>query len=596
MSTYDDIQKDPFYRTNMAAMFGRWQKMAESDAFAAAFGAQSGEAKERLMDILHGMQDIYGANYVEDAKDGLKEGQKMKSFLSRKLPADNAAGRRNEQSFYDALKQVAKQNKVPMKTFFEDLHYMNEKLDLGLDMKKLDPELVVPKVKNLGEYNWTNYAKAHLIAPPYSPKQKQEYLAKAMAGAFLAGEKKRNPNAKETEFSKANAATMTKYIAEKPLFKKLCADRKTVDRLLAEGAKDPDRLFDDAVRIRRPFYKIGTEKCRGILQNLQKMQPLMDGADEYDAKWRALQESISSIDLTSNEPAKSGELKLQEILDKTADFMKGKKSLRKSEEHRNCFDQSLDVLAELAKGSPQAEAQAQVLVDRINEVRKGHDSKYQNIGIRSYGVNNVWKHSNSEDDKLIDDYYNGIKYKGGVKPKIRRYSRNVFEGYPMNDFSLLERVPKDINAKKVRRGARDLNEFLKAKDDKGNDYKMPLEDVKAHLAGILSLSDCKMYFREAKTIGHSDVVFDEDAYNAGIFPYVMDPAIGALARKYATLEARRQLSGGSEDVLDINIKQLKKDYADARKEYGEPDLPGQPEQEEPKKEGSKKPAGPQAGV
>ena len=42
MSTYDDIQKDPFYRTNMAAMFGRWQKIAESDAFISPSGPAAG--------------------------------------------------------------------------------------------------------------------------------------------------------------------------------------------------------------------------------------------------------------------------------------------------------------------------------------------------------------------------------------------------------------------------------------------------------------------------------------------------------------------------------------------------------------------------
>ena len=251
MSTYDNITEDPFYRTNMAPMFGRWQKLAESPAFMEAFGAQAETAKEQLMDALYGMQDAY-SGYVEDIRDGIRAAQGLKSFLGRKLP--------NGKTFYDALKQTAKQNKVPLKSFYEDLHYMNEKLDLGMDMQKLDPELVVPKVRGIGEYNWENYAKAHLVSPPYSPKQKREYLAMAMAGAFLAGEKKRNPNAKETEFSKANAAAMTKYILGRPAFSQLAQDPNMVDKLLEKGAKDPDRLFDEAVRLKRPFYNIGADK------------------------------------------------------------------------------------------------------------------------------------------------------------------------------------------------------------------------------------------------------------------------------------------------------------------------------------------------
>jgi len=592
MSTYDKIDKDPFYRTRMAAVYGRWQKLADSGAFETAFGAAGAEAKEQLKNILYGAQDAYGSDSVEGAKEGITEAQKMKSFLSRKLPGGK--------TYYDALKKAAKDQKIPMKTFFEDLHFMNEKLDMGLDMPKLDKDLVVPKVRNIGEYNWENYAKAHLVSLPYSPKQKQEYLAKAMAGAFLAGEKKRNPNAKETPFSLASARNAAKYIMDKPGFKRLTADPSKVDKLLAEGAKDPDKLFDEAVRVNRPFYNIGRDKTREILSNLKKMQPLMDGADAYDSKWAALQESISSIDLKSNDPALSGEMKLQEILNRTTDFMKGKKSLRKSEEHRNCFDQSLDVLAELAKGSAQAEAQAQVLIDRTNEVRKGHNKDHKPIGLRSYGMSNVWKHTNSEDDKLVEDYYNGLKYEDGEKPLIQRRTRYVFEEYPEGgDFSLLKRAPKGISPKKVRRGARDLHEFLE-------DKPLSHDDVKTYLAGIFSLSDCQMYFREAREIGKSDVVFDEGQYAAGILTYLADPGMDALATKYASPEARRALSGGSEDILSIKagkIVHLKEELEAYRKEAEGPKAEGEgkakpegPKAEEGKKQGDAKPQGPQAGA
>ena len=457
---------------------------------------------------------------MEDGKAGLKEAQKMKSFLNRKLPREAApAGRR------------------------------------------------VPKVRNIGEYNWENYAKAHLLHQPYSPKLKRENLAKAMAGAFLAGEKKRNPNGKEYELNRNNADNMTKYIMDKPAFKRLCADLNTVDQLLVKGAKDPDALFDDAVRIRLPFYKIGDEKCREILGNLMKMYPLMDGANAYDAKWRALSESIATIDLTSDDPKLSGSGKLQEILDRTTEFMKGKKSLRKSGEKQNCFDLSLDVLGELAKASPQAEAHAQVLVDRINEVRKGHDRKYQNIGIRSYGVKSIWRHTNSEDDKLVNDYYNELKYEDGVRPKVRRYERHVFEPYPMGDFTLLERAPQGVALQKVRRIAtKDLHEYMENK-------VLPEGDAITFVSAVLALSDTKMYYRESGTIGRSDVVIDEGVYKNNVMKYVMDPATMQLAQKYASPQARLALTGGSDDVLNINIKQLKKEFADIKKEMAEAQNP-----------------------
>lgn len=576
MSTLDTLTNDPHYKTKMAVIVGRWQKMIESPTFWRGFGPQGDEAKEQLKNAIYGMQDAY-SGYVEDIKDGITAAQGLKPFLNRRTA--------NGKTFYAALKQAAKASRIPMRTFYEDLHYMNEKLDIGLDMKKLDPELVPPKTHIPGENTWENYAKAHLVNPPYSPKQKAQYLAKAMAGAFLAGEKKRNANAKETEFNRENADKMAKYIMDKPAFKLLSQDTDLVTRMLREGAKDPDKLFDEAVRFKRPFYNIGEDKCREILGNLKKMEPLMDEADAYDDKWRTLRESIRSIDLESDDPALSGEMKLQEIMNNTTAFMKGKKSLRRNEEQQNCFDQSLDVLAELSKGSKQAECEAQILINRINKVRSGHDKKHKDIGLRNYGVSNIWKHTNSEDDILVNDYYDKLKYKDGVRPVIQRESRYVFEPYPQDDFSQLERMPSGIAPKKLRRAAtRDLHDYME-KD------VLPTGDAMTFVAAVLALSDTKMYFRESREIGKSDVVIDEGAYNQNIMKYVTDPAVMQLAQKYASREARLALTGGSDDVLNVNIKQLKQEYAAAKKELAEAQNPAGAH----KAEGAR-PEGPQIGL
>jgi hypothetical protein len=134
------------------------------------------------------------------------------------------------------------------------------------------------------------------------------------------------------------------------------------------------------------------------------------------------------------------------------------------------------------------------------------------------------------------------------------------------------------------------------------------------VAAVLALSDTKMYFRESGTIGRSEVVIDEGAYKDNVFKYIVDPAVMTLAKKYASPEARLALTGGSDDVLNVNIKQLKKEYADVKKQLAEAQNPAgaekaggaeaaQPKgaeaaQPEGQKQGQnvpKKPAGPQAG-
>ena len=552
MSTYNKIISDPFYRTVMASMVGRWEDFANSSGFERVFGAQTDAAREELKNIIHGMQDACGQR-SEHIEAGISAAKGMKDFLMRKTPQ----GR----TYYQVLKKAAKINKMPMENFFKDLHYMNETLDLGLNMQKLDPESVVPKVA-VEAGSWEIYALEHLTRPPYSPKERVECLARAFAGVFLAGEKTRNPAAKEYPLSRVNADRMTKYIMQQPAFKRLTKDPRVVDELLEKGRVKPDLLFDDVVRCRQPFYKIEEpDKYREILGNLKKMEPLMDNANAYDAKWKALRESISSIDLNHADPEKYGERKLQEILDKTTAFMKGKKSLRQNQVHAKCFDQSLDILAELAKGSRYAEAEAQSLVDRINEVRSNKDNNYRNIGLRSYGATHIQKHTTSRDENLINNYINNRKYKDGVKPEIEREVRMVFQPYPKNDFSLLHAAPKEMKAEKVRHAANRYRKFLLSeKEISGLHVRVFPNDIRKGLAGILALSECQMYVRESKKTGESDVVLDKDFLDKKQWQYFNDAALTPLVQKYSKIEARRQLSNGSNDILDVNVNQLREEF------------------------------------
>lgn len=249
--------------------------------------------------------------------------------------------------------------------------------------------------------------------------------------------------------------------------------------------------------------------------------------------------------------------KLQEILDNTTAFMKGKKSLRSTEEERKAFDQSLDILAELGKCNGHTKAAAQQLLDRTNEVRIGHNSDYVTTTLGSYGEKNIAKHTNLEDEETVSRYQ--AKFAKPKQPVGKEYVHRVFEPYPDQDFTQLERVPKGIAAIKVRHAIQACNDFM-------SDKQMSKPEAANQLATILALSECQMYFRERKTIGMSDVVINSADYNVAYMKYMTDPALQKLSEKYRDPAERKKSSSGTMDSFTLAVDKLKKEYKEMKQE------------------------------
>ena len=548
MGLFEKIKGTAAYRNKMAPATARLQSIAHSASFIQAVGK---EAADQLSDIAVSLRDTYESEFVDDELEAYSKLKGLKPLLKRKT--------KDGRKIYDVMKSTAIEQNLGIRNFYEDMYYLSEMLETDLDMESMDPSSVSPKTDIPGERSWANYCKAHLTDIPYSLKGKADHLSKALLSAFLAGERDRNPDAKEVPFSVPSARKLVESISKKPLFKQISKDPILMDKLLKEGAKDPSILFDTAVRMKRPFYHTPKATAHNILGNLQKMLPLLDGPQTHDSKWKDLYESIQSIDL--NDPEKSGEKKLQEILEKTEASMKGKKSLRRSQADRNAFDQSMDVLAELAKCNDVTRAAALKLVDRTNEVRFGHSKTSHHLSLREFGMSRLPRHTNSTDVNLVSVYRDNLSYK--AKEPEKRYVRNIFQPYPMQDFTLLERVPKGTMELKVRDGIKSCREFA-------SDQELSKVEAAGQLTSVLALSDCQMYYHERKEIGKSTVVFDSNQFMQKTAEYMVDPAVQKLAEQMRDPNERKKYTIGGGDSFSFDADKLKERLAEVKKEMEKP--------------------------
>ena len=231
--------------------------------------------------------------------------------------------------------------------------------------------------------SWKNYRLIHLRgADPEQPDFK-ENLAKSIVSTFQIA----RPKADQDQFSVKLARSQAKQLMNLPTFKTFCDSPRMVRKYL-----NGDNLFQACGGLFRPFHLTDRDKGCEILQALKKMPEKMDDPENQPKEWKNLIKTLKSLDPYVNDEEQ--EKQMQAVYDATAAYMKGRKSVRSTEEERNQFDQSMDVLATLAKGNDFAKVAANVLVDRTNEVRDRIFHKHQPISLSNYGEDKLDQHTN----------------------------------------------------------------------------------------------------------------------------------------------------------------------------------------------------------
>ena len=198
-----------------------------------------------------------------------------------------------------------------------------------------------------------------------------DVLAKAMAATLL---KDKNERFDEKEIEKR-----AKEIKAQPAYSALFADTETCKRVaqnlttgnIAQSIKD----------MASPYATSTYEARADCIQEVKEMGNLLYNATNRSDKWTELCESVKNLDPNADE-AEQGK-QYDKVFDDIEKYMKGKKRVRSSDDGNYRFEQTLDLLAAASKISPVAEAKAQAIVDRINEVREKHGEPPVSLGGRN---------------------------------------------------------------------------------------------------------------------------------------------------------------------------------------------------------------------
>ncbi len=350
----------------------------------------------------------FGLNLELDNLNGMK---------TRLKTADKETGKTVEMQLKDLF---MKQKVYPPQECFDALQAVDEYYELGLNVPELqygaegaakkkeeEEKKRIAEEKRIAEAqaaearkpNWQKYIELHRPQEgrEYSDKEKKTMLAKMMVAANVHVVNQGKPADEKTPFDLSAARKYSSKLMDQWAFKHIANDPFRLENLLK---KEPTELAEELQKIRRPFAEMTTEQRKDKIRELQGMLRYMDPKEGRSSKYRQMYESIEGITEEQlnglqdcDDPKKNGESLLQNIFDSTEKYQKGKKSLRSKPDQACRFDQSVDILACLGESCPSAKNMTEGLIDRINEVRAGHDQpEYQSF---SCGSNYVQGHSNA---------------------------------------------------------------------------------------------------------------------------------------------------------------------------------------------------------
>ena len=546
-------RQDEYFTRNLAKVTGVIREINAYKPFRKAVGK---DIRQGLSLVYRDLLNIYEGTTTEQTLEGYKTGLQWKTFLMSRTQTGK--------SLYEEMKKAVMESGNSLEDFYRNMYYMEEVFGGEPKMADLDPESV-PPVDERKPTTWEEYSMKHLANVPYSFEERNDYLAKALVGSFKNGPSKLEPGVRKEGFSARRANSYVSQLKKYPIFQQLCKNRDHVNSILKEGAKDPSSLYETGIKMHRPFHGISKKESDRILTKLKTMAPLMDGTQWKSSDWNRLVNSIRSIDL--NDPNKSGEKKLQEILDNGVAYTKGRKSLRKDAADQKKFDQSLDVLSVLSEANEYARYAAQAVIDRTNEVRRGYDPNYKGIRLIQYGASKLLTHTNSRDEELKKTVKNELLY--GKIPDTEEDALKVLDGKPfrsaaepiLKDPSVLPLAPKSLGKRKVSLEMVKMGMSVLAVDQ-----KLGPEETKNAVAGLVALSKMPAYFNPLANSKSGKVVIDSMKMGELQNELQNDPVVTALSKKLESPEKRKELFGKDMDYTQADMTKFFQEYENTKKE------------------------------
>lgn len=205
-----------------------------------------------------------------------------------------------------------------------------------------------------------------------------EMLSKAMAATVL------RTNKQVTDYS-----TKTIHSTAEKLMGALDLSGLS-DEQIKKALESPDNTKTLTGLRMRELYK--PEDTHGLIQSMQSlgrhMMPEYDRSPEY----QSLVRSVRALGALNSDKYMDPEVQQQamnagfQVLLATENYMKGKKSVRSSDDGKERFNNALDSLSILRQGMPGLKVHIDQLVARINTVRKAQGPEHEDyVDITCYG-------------------------------------------------------------------------------------------------------------------------------------------------------------------------------------------------------------------
>ena len=229
------------------------------------------------------------------------------------------------------------------------------------------------------------------------PKKAPDNLSKALAADIL----KMSDNIK---FDVNTIHKVADNIKKMPEYKNISKDPVR----LMSSLSDPAAVASTCKNIIKKTYGVPQDSISEYINKMEKLYNSMKPQGSQSTEYKNFRNSIKSIvDLKSNmdlktskgrEAASEAIVKLNaKLLQNSEVYMKGKKSVRGSNEGQHRFNNTLDALGLMCQYAPDTKNQIMVSVNRINSVRKAQPGSENYVDITNHNEKRAVAERNAMD-------------------------------------------------------------------------------------------------------------------------------------------------------------------------------------------------------